>query len=151
MPYVSPPTQVPIRDDKRRKCWLYTLGVDSGKASIMADLKVEEPGPKYCHFPLGIDRGYDEFYFNGLLSEKLTLTHSGGVDRWRWEKIPGHERNEPLDCRNYAMAALKILNPDLDRIEQSRKQKTEPVKEPDKPKPRKRTRRAVSRKLFDDW
>lgn len=85
------------------------------------------------------------------MSEKLTLTHSGGVDRWRWEKIPGHERNEPLDCRNYAMAALKILNPDLDRIEQSRKQKTEPVKEPEKLKPRKRTRRAVSRKLFDDW
>lgn len=151
VPYVSPPTQVPIRDDKRRKCWLYTLGVDSGKASIMADLKVEEPGPKYCHFPLGIDRGYDEFYFNGLLSEKLTLTHSGGVDKWRWEKIPGHERNEPLDCRNYAMAALKILNPDMDKIERSRKQKTEPVKEPEKPKPRKRTRRAVSRKLFDDW
>ena len=35
---------------------------------------------------------------------------------WQWEKIPGHERNEPLDCRNYALAAFTALAPDMDAI-----------------------------------
>ena len=117
IPYVSVPTQVPIRD-KRIKCWLYTIGVDAGKAQIMSSLKVQEPGPKYCHFPRG--RGYDEGYFAGLLSERLVLSKTGTGSRWRWEKIPGHERNEALDCRNYALAALEMLNPDWDAIERSR-------------------------------
>lgn len=117
VPYVSVPTRVPIRD-KRRTCWLYTIGVDAGKERIMSGLKVQEPGPRYQHFPLG--RGYDEGFFTGLLSERLVLSRSATGSRWRWEKIPGHERNEALDCRNYAMAALEILNPDWDAIERSR-------------------------------
>ncbi len=44
IPYVSPPTKVPIRDNKKITCWLYTIGVDAGKAAIMAGLKVQEPG-----------------------------------------------------------------------------------------------------------
>ncbi|MCM1299283.1 MAG: phage terminase large subunit family protein, partial [[Eubacterium] siraeum] len=36
---------------------------------------------------------------------------------WHWEKLPGHERNEALDCCNYANAAFKALDPDLDAIE----------------------------------
>lgn len=117
IPYTSVPTKVAIRD-KRRTCWLYTVGVDAGKAQIMSGLKVQEPGPRYCHFPVG--RGYDESYFAGLLSERLVLSKGATGSRWRWEKIPGHERNEALDCRNYAMAGLEILNPDWDAIERSR-------------------------------
>ena len=30
---------MPIRDNKRITCWLYTIGVDAGKATIMANLK----------------------------------------------------------------------------------------------------------------
>lgn len=117
IPYTSVPTKVSIRD-KRRTCWLYTVGVDAGKALIMSSLKVQEPGPKYCHFPRG--KGYDEAYFAGLLSERLVLSTAPTGNRWRWEKIPGHERNEALDCRNYALAALEILNPDWDRLERAR-------------------------------
>lgn len=121
VPYTAVPTQVPVRD-KRHKCWLYTIGVDAGKAQIMNSLKVEEPGPRYCHFPRG--RGYDEGFFSGLLSERLVLSRTGTGSRWRWEKIPGHERNEALDCRNYALAALEILNPDWDAIEAKSNGKT---------------------------
>ena len=53
--------------------WLYVLGVDAGKADIMASLKVQEPGPRYCHFPKGMERGYDNAFFTGLLSEKLVM------------------------------------------------------------------------------
>lgn len=40
---------------------------------------------------------------------------------WQWEKIPGHERNEALDCCNYAMAAFKALPCDLDGIDRALK------------------------------
>ncbi len=83
----------------------------------MANLKVQEPGPKYCHFNRHPDAGYDLNFFNGLLSEKLVLTHTRRGDRWAWEKLPGHNRNEALDCRDYANAGLKIINPDMDAIE----------------------------------
>ena len=134
IPYTSVPTRVAIRD-KRRTCWLYTVGVDAGKAQIMASLKVQEPGPKYCHFPRG--RGYDENFFAGLLSERLVLSTTTTGNRWRWEKIPGHERNEALDCRNYALAGLELLNPDWDAIERSR---SGAESGPSRPK-RRRTRR----------
>lgn len=140
IPYTSVPTQVTIRD-KRRKCWLYTIGVDAGKAEIMSALKVQEPGPKYCHFPRG--NGYDETYFAGLLSERLVLSTTPTGNRWRWEKIPGHERNEALDCRNYAIAALRILNPDWDAIERSRREPQAAAR------PRRRTRRR--KQAADEW
>lgn len=116
VPYTSVPTQVAIRN-KRQKAWLYTIGVDAGKAQIMSALKVQEVGPKYCHFPNRQSCGYDEAFFSGLLSERLVLSKSRTSSKWQWEKLPGHERNEALDCRNYALAALQIVNPDFDRLE----------------------------------
>ena len=149
IPFVSPPSRVPIRDDKRITCWLYTLGVDAGKEAIMSSLKVQEAGPKYCHFPKDESRGYDSYYFTGLLSEKLELTQTKRGNVWRWVKIPGHNRNEALDCRNYANAGLRILNPDMDAIE--RRLKNLPEKN-DKPKPavvRRRVKPASD--YFDAW
>lgn len=40
-----------------------------------------------------------------------------GRTRWAWVKLPGHERNEALDCRNYALAAFRSWDPDLDAVE----------------------------------
>lgn len=117
IPFVSPPNRVAVKNNKKIKCWLYTIGVDSGKERIMSDLRVQEPGPKYCHFPQEEERGYDLHYFNGLLSEQMTLTTTRTGKRWVWEKIPGHNRNEALDCRNYALAGYRILDPDTFAIE----------------------------------
>lgn len=116
IPYVGIPSRVPLKDNKKIFCWLYTLGVDAGKAKIMKKLTTQTPGRNYSHFPLG-DRGYDSTYFSGLLSERLVLTRTRRGNQWVWEKIPGHERNEPLDCRNYANAAFRLANPDLTAIE----------------------------------
>ena len=116
IPFVNVPTKVPLKDNKRIFCYLYTIGVDAGKSKIMSGLKVQEPGANYAHFPRG-DRGYDSNYFAGLLSEKLVLSRTARGDRWTWEKLPGHQRNEALDCRNYANAAFRLVNPDLDAIE----------------------------------
>lgn len=149
IPFTAPPSKVKIVINGKEigKCWLYTLGVDAGKASIMSALKVQEPGAKYCHFPKGEERGYDANYFNGLLSEKLVLKRERGRDRWAWEKLPGHQRNEPLDCRNYAMAAFRILDPDLDAVESRLKGLNVENKKLQQPKPRKSKRRD----LYNDW
>src|SRR5690606_6167542 len=89
----------------------FDIGVDSGKATIMSRIRIEEEGPGYCHFPRDQDRGYDIEYFRGLLSEKLVYEYEDGKVSVKWKII--YERNEPLDCRNYAMAAIEILNPNF--------------------------------------
>lgn len=116
IPYTAPPKQQKIVINGRYigQCWWYGIGVDSGKQIIMDNLRVQSPGNKYCHFPLRDD--YNTAYFQGLLSERLVYKE-GRKHPWQWEKIPGHERNEALDCRNYALAAAKALAPDYDALE----------------------------------
>lgn len=119
IPYTKPPTKTNIIVDGKKvgKVWLYVIGVDAGKADIMDNIKVQEAGAKYCHYPKDEACGYDMNYFSGLLSEKLEMETKNGRTRWVWKKIPGHERNEPLDVRNYANAAFRTMDPDLDAIE----------------------------------
>ena len=140
IPYTKPPSKVKIVVGGKTvgQTWLYSIGVDAGKAAIMAALKVQEAGPKYCHFPRDNDRGYDINFFNGLLSEKLVMKTERGRTRWAWEKLKGHERNEALDCRNYALAAFRILDPDLDAVERRLRGLDSPGKQPEaqQPKPR---------------
>ena len=96
----------------------YTIGVSEGKAIIMYNLSVQTSGAKYCHFPLEESAGYDYRYFSGLLSEKFEQASTGAGLRGRWRKIEGHERNEPLDCRNYALAAYKLSRFDMQAAEE---------------------------------
>lgn len=102
--------------NNRERAALFTLGVDAIKGLILASLKVEEEGASYCHFPREIKRGYTKEFFRGLTSEKRVTRYSRGVPRVRWEKRTSGIRNEPLDCRVYARAALEILNPDLEAL-----------------------------------
>ena len=71
-PFTAPPKKMKIVVKQRivGSCWQYQLGVDSGKQIIMDNLRVEAPGPKFCHFPCRDD--YGAAYFKGLLSERLT-------------------------------------------------------------------------------
>lgn len=133
-PFTAPPKKqkIVIKGKIVGNCWQYQIGVDSGKQSIMDSLKVQTPGSKYCHFPKRDDYGFD--YFKGLLSEHLVYK-ADHKQPWQWEKIPGHERNEALDCRNYALAAFRAMNPNLDAIERKIKQARgvevpEPVQQP---------------------
>ena len=93
----------------------FIIAVDSGKEAILSATAVEEPGPRYAHFPDDPSRGYDEEYFRGLCSEKLVIRRRGGKSVMAWEQI--HERNEPLDMRNYARAAYTFFHWPFDRIE----------------------------------
>lgn len=93
----------------------FMIGVDSGKTAIMSATGVEKPGPRYMHFPRDYEAGYDMEYFRGLISEKLVIHRRGGKAIMAWEKT--YERNEPLDCRNYARAAYKYFRWPFDKIE----------------------------------
>lgn len=142
-PYVTQPKQVKILVDGRHigNCWQYQLGVDAGKQMIMDSLRVQTPGPRYCHFPSNEELGYNHQFFNGLMSERLVYKKKGR-EKFAWEVIPGHERNEPLDCRNYATAALIALAPDLDalhrRINGIPQEKSEQPVQPKPVKPKQR-------------
>ena len=105
----------------RNRAVLFILGVDEIKGKVLANLKVHTPGPGYSHFPLCKDldeahrRGYTDEYFRGLISERRVIKFHKGFKRYEWQKITG-VRNEPLDCRVYARAALAILNPDFEAL-----------------------------------
>lgn len=161
VPYTSPPRKVKITIKERYlgTCWQYMLGVDSGKLRIMDNLKVLTPGANYMHFPLTEDRGYQKDYFHGMLSERLVY-EAGKKNPWKWQKIPGHERNEALDCRNYANAAFQALDPDLDlisrEIKTARSRKTSEAWSAPEPEAKKPARPAAKKgqamkKYYDNW
>jgi phage terminase large subunit GpA-like protein len=88
---------------------LYPVGSDTGKAAIFSRLALVDPGPGYCHFPRG--RGYDDEFYKGLVSEKRAVKIRAGRRSTEWKQI--RARNEPLDVRVYATAAMEILVPDF--------------------------------------
>lgn len=156
-PYTAPPKKqkIIIKQTAVGTCWQYQIGVDSGKEVIMDNLRVQTPGAKYCHFPKRDD--YGSGYFTGLLSE-VKVYDPNKKQPWQWKKIPGHERNEALDCRNYALAAFKTLPKNLDEIDRRLKEAggeraPAPVATPVMPPPaaKQRPKRRSGKKYYDDW
>lgn len=111
---------------------LFSIGTDTAKQMIYSRLKIHQPGPGYCHFPAE----YPEEYFKQLTSERIQTRFVNGHPTRVWV-IPKGRRNEALDCRVYGLAALHILNPNLDalakqqerdRLQQREEQKQETQK-----------------------
>ena len=112
------------RDNGKDRATRFLIGVDSGKEAIMYATSVTEPGPRYMHFPRDYTCGYDIEFFRGLISEKMVLHRRMGQTVVSWEKT--YERNEPLDCRNYARAVYKYFNWNFDKMERMLSGKDEP-------------------------
>lgn len=106
-PVVSAPTKTKVQ---KRPVQLFTVGTDEAKLVIMRRLGVAKPGPGYCHFP----KSRDPEYFEQMTAEKLQTRFLKGFPVREWHKT--RDRNEALDCRVYAYAALKIANPNLPRL-----------------------------------
>ena len=81
------------------------VGVDQAKSLIYSRLGIEQPGAGYCHFPVSPD--YDDEYFAQLTAEKLVTRYSKGRPRQEW--VQTRSRNEAIDVRVYALAALRLL------------------------------------------
>lgn len=152
IPYTAPPKKqkIVVNGKVIGQVWVYEIGVNAGKQKIVDNLRVQSPGANYCHFPLRDD--YGKQFFKQLMSEHLAyvpkLKHP-----WQWQKIPGHERNEAFDIRNYNLAACEILSPDWDKIEQ--KLRTAKPGEDNAPVPRKekkaKPRKRRKSEIYDDW
>jgi phage terminase large subunit GpA-like protein len=95
------------RKDDRNLIDLIPIGVNALKDLLFARLKIEN-GPGRCYFPLDKGRGYNLDYFKGLTAEAKQVKDGKII----WEPI--RKRNEPLDLRNYATAAFKLLRVNLD-------------------------------------
>jgi phage terminase large subunit GpA-like protein len=91
------------------------VGTDTAKGVLYARLKLQRHGPRYMHFPQGF--GYDLQYFKQLVSEREVVKFEGGRSVRRWVKQTA--RNEALDKRIYAMAALEILKPNFDALQKN--------------------------------
>lgn len=79
------------------KLWL--VGVDNAKDLLLGQLAIDKPGPGYLHFSKELPREY----FEQLTAEQRILTKVQGRDLYKWVKR--RQRNEDLDCRNYALHA----------------------------------------------
>lgn len=98
---------------------LFTIGTEAAKDLIFAGLKKDELGPGYCHFPT--ER--DDAYFKMLCAEKRITKFVSGKAKSFWVKVSERARNEALDCRVYALAAVHILNPDWKSFRSNREKK----------------------------
>lgn len=111
VPFINTPTK-----SNAMKATLFTLGVDSGKSLVMNRLSVQEAGPNFAHYAAQEDRGFSENFFKQLTAEVLEKHFEKGVVKMAWKKI--RERNEALDCAVYATAALELLSPNFDFLQE---------------------------------
>jgi phage terminase large subunit GpA-like protein len=82
----------------------FVIGSDTAKERVYSKLRVNLPGAGYCHFPLNRERDW----FDMLTAERIkTRAVHGRAERY-FQK-PDGVRNEALDCRAYATAALHAL------------------------------------------
>lgn len=121
VPLVGLPTSQEVRVDGKRyrhgvKLW--NIGVSTGKQELYGWLKQDAPlepddplPPGWCHFPM-----YPQEWFEGLTAEELQMREVRGFPRWDWVKV--RKRNEPLDCRVMARAALAALGADRWKAEE---------------------------------
>lgn len=89
---------------------LLLLGVNSLKDMVYSGLKTDESTENgYCEFPVNPIYGYDLTYFKGITAEVKVVEETTRGSKIIWKVIKGR-RNEPLDLRVYALAAV-LLTP----------------------------------------
>lgn len=83
---------------------LFAIGTDTAKELIYSRLSLGAKGAGFMHFPN--DRPED--WFRQLTSETKVIRYKNGVPFSRFEN-PSKARNEALDLRVYASAALSLM------------------------------------------
>lgn len=89
---------------------LLLIGTDTAKSTVYDRLKLDEPGPRYMHFP----ESYTEEYFRQLTAEEMRISKIKGYLIKTWHKT--RERNEALDLKAYGLALYDLLNVDMRAI-----------------------------------
>lgn len=146
VPIVGNPSRRRAGAKTKRPVDVYIVGVDQAKSVIMKRLKLTAPGPGYCHFPMG--RATD--YFKQLTAEKMLTKFVKGFPRREWVKASG-QRNEALDCRVYAFAALVLRAPQFDKIAFRVQQRAQAARaNPEPPAPPQQPQDDASKRAQDD-
>ena len=84
---------------------LHLVGTDEAKLVVMRRFNLTDPGPGFCHIP---DSREPEWFMQATAEQLMTRYVRGfPIREWHAQR----PRNEALDCRVYALAALRILNP----------------------------------------
>lgn len=107
---VKGPTRIRFGKSKSQYVFHYVLGVDKLKGQVLGRLQLADVGPGYCHFP----KGRDVAYYEQLTAERLVTEIKKNRRVTEWRKVSEDARNEALDCRVYAYAALLIRAPRWD-------------------------------------
>ncbi len=108
VPYTRPAKVSKAKSGRMRPA---VIGVDGLKRTLLQGrLLLEEPGPRYCHFP----SVYPLKFFEQLTSEEAITRYKAGVPYIVWDA--GRRRNEALDCRILAMAGVHRDKPNLDAL-----------------------------------
>lgn len=123
----GPPVKRPSRDNLGN-VELYTLGVNTIKTRIARRLNYRRLGPGYIHFPVSDE--FEEDYFQQLTAEKAVTIQHNGHPVQVFKKPHSGIRNEALDTLVYAMAALFILNPEMDALPQTYAERVAPQQQP---------------------
>ena len=118
-PVVSAPSRV--RSRRARMVQLFAVGVDEVKVIVSRRFGIVEHGPGFCHVPSS--RAPE--WFAQATAEALRTRMSRGFSVREWHKT--RDRNEALDCRVYAYAALKLVNPNVPRLVRGLVPKDDPV------------------------
>ncbi len=98
-------------EERKRGLKVVTVGVSGYKSELYAWLRQAPPVEGeaepygYCHFPK-----HDEEFFKGMCAEHIETYYVRAVPHRRW--VQHYDRNEPLDCRNYARAAAAACGMD---------------------------------------
>lgn len=99
--------------DKLTKVQLFLVGTDTAKDTLFANLKIQEPGPGYYHFPDHPD--YDDEYFAQLTAEEKRDKIIKGIVKGH-HYVKTRRRNEVLDLAVYNLASLYLLKPNLPKL-----------------------------------
>jgi phage terminase large subunit GpA-like protein len=85
---------------------LYPVGTDNAKSEFLrSQLRELQVGPGFVHLPDWLDSGQVAQF----VAEKRIRRMQRGQPVYEWRKKSADERNEALDCRVYARAALELL------------------------------------------
>jgi phage terminase large subunit GpA-like protein len=78
------PGQTPIwprKPSRKNQTPFFMVGVDAAKTVIYDRMKIQEPGPGFCHFPLGRELEY----FEQLTAEKKFTRYHNGFPKQEWK------------------------------------------------------------------
>ncbi len=139
VPLVNRPTRRGVE-----RAALFAVGTDTAKELVYSRLSLGGKGSGFMHFPH--DRPED--WFRQLTSETKVIRYRNGVPFARFEN-PSKSRNEALDIRVYASAALSLLRVNWEKLTKTINAPKPTEEDKEKAKAKKKNRRRAG--WVGDW